>query len=225
VEDARRPWAAGLRAARAHLLPGLGLQALGLALVLSYYFWGWAREELDALMAFKTQVGFAFGIVSTAIFGGLLPWVYLWWDGRYSVPQGGWLLLFWGYKGFEVDVLYRLEARWIGAGHQVPTILRKMAFDQFVYGPLWAVPTMLVFYRWLESNSAPGGRAPPHRLVFAFASTIPLLISNVGVWLPMLALIYALPTPLQLPLQNLVLCFFTLIVAHQAHRPGGARCP
>ena len=31
------PWRAGLRAARAHLIPGLVLQAVALALVLAYY--------------------------------------------------------------------------------------------------------------------------------------------------------------------------------------------
>jgi hypothetical protein len=48
---------------------------------------------------------------------------------------------------------------------------------------------------------------------------VPVLISNLGVWLPAACIIYALPTPLQLPLQNLVLCFFTLLVAHQTRRP------
>jgi hypothetical protein len=32
---------------------------------------------------------------------------------------------------------------------------------------------------------------------------------------PAVAIIYLLPTPLQLPLQNIVLCFYTLVVAHQ----------
>jgi hypothetical protein len=41
-----------------------------------------------------------------------------------------------------------------------------------------------------------------------------VLISNLGVWVPAVCIIFALPTPLQLPLQNIVLCFFSLLLAH-----------
>jgi hypothetical protein len=40
------------------------------------------------------------------------------------------------------------------------------------------------------------------------------MIANIAVWIPAVAIIYALPTALQLPLQNLVLLFFTLLLAH-----------
>jgi hypothetical protein len=46
------------------------------------------------------------------------------------------------------------------------------------------------------------------------------LIANMAVWVPAVAVIYALPTPLQLPMQNMVLCFYTLIVAHQMRADG-----
>jgi hypothetical protein len=36
--------------------------------------------------------------------------------------------------------------------------------------------------------------------------------------MPAVLLIYTMPTPLQLPLQNLVLCFYTLLVAHLTAR-------
>jgi hypothetical protein len=52
---------------------------------------------------------------------------------------------------------------------------------------------------------------------------LPVLISNLGVWVPTVCIIYALPTALQLPLQNLVLCFFTLLLAHVM--PGGEPTP
>ncbi len=45
---------------------------------------------------------------------------------------------------------------------------------------------------------------------------VPVLIANLGVWLPTVCIIYTLPTVLQLPLENLVLCFFTLMLAHLA---------
>ena len=47
---------------------------------------------------------------------------------------------------------------------------------------------------------------------------LPMLLANIGVWLPLVCIIYALPTPLQLPLQNIVLCFFTLMLANMSQR-------
>ncbi len=44
------------------------------------------------------------------------------------------------------------------------------------------------------------------------------LISNLAVWLPAVTIIYSLPPALQLPMQNLVLVFFTLILAHLMRR-------
>lgn len=52
-------------------------------------------------------------------------------------------------------------------------------------------------------------------------TVLPTLIANFGVWVPAVAIIYALPTPLQLPRQNLVLCFFTLLLAHLNRRQHG----
>ena len=41
---------------------------------------------------------------------------------------------------------------------------------------------------------------------------LPLLMANLGVWVPAVAVIYALPLALQLPVMNLVLCLFVLFV-------------
>jgi hypothetical protein len=217
------PWRSALRSARAHLGAGLVLQAGALALVLSYYYCEPARAVLLRLVALRRETGFAFAIASTAFFGGLLPFLYLRGGGaqppRYSWRQGGALIAFWAYKGFEVDVFYRLQARVVGEGHDLWTIVRKVMTDQFVYCPLVAIPITVLVYEWVETgfNTAAiyaDWRAPQWYL----RRTPSILISNMGIWIPAVAIVYALPTPLQLPLQNLVLCFSTLIVAHQTRR-------
>ncbi len=217
------PWRSALGGARAHLGAGLALQAGALALVLSYYYCEPARAVLLRLVALRRETGFAFAIVSTAFFGGLLPFLYL--RGgrgrppRYTWRQGGALIAFWAYKGLEVDVFYRVLAHTVGEGHDLWTIVRKVVSDQFVYCPLIAIPVTVLVYEWVERGFDTAAiladwRAPRWYL----RRTVPILISNMGVWIPAVAIIYALPTPLQLPLQNLVLCFYTLIVAHQMRR-------
>lgn len=217
------PWQAGLRGARANLVPALVLQAVALAVVLAYYHHAPTRAAFEQLMAFRARAGLAFGIMSTGLFGGVLPFFYLR-TNRASRSQYGWrqvllLTVFWGYKGLEIEIWYRILAHVVGEGHDAATIVAKSFLDQFVYCPAFAVPLTVLVYKWNAVNfnlravwadlRAPGwyGR-----------SVLPTLIANLGVWVPAVAIIYALPTPLQLPLQNLVLFFFTLLLAHLNRR-------
>jgi hypothetical protein len=223
VED-EAPWRAGFRSARANLVPGLVLQVLALTLVVLYYRNSDARAVLDRLASWRQDIGVGFAIVSTGLFGGLLPVLYLRaWPasrGTYTWAQGAIITLFWSYKGFEVDLLYRVLARVFGAGHDLATIAGKTIFDQFIYCPLLAVPVTVLVYQWTSEHFDTAVVLRDIRAGAWFRRKIlPLLISNLWVWLPTVCIIYSLPTGLQLPLQNLVLCFFTLLVAHQTRRP------
>jgi len=225
IQPASLPWRSGLQGLKAHFRAGLALQAAALALVLAYYHSAAARDALDRLMDFKLRTGFAFGIASTGLCGGLLPYAYLHYEGlkrtgrpRYGWRQGLGLTAFWAYKGFEVDLFYRVLARTIGPGHDVRTVLAKAFTDQFVYCPCFAVPVTVALYQWVDAHGRAGEVAADLRAPRWYARRVlPILISNAGVWIPAVAIIYSLPTPLQLPLQNIVLCFFTLLVAHQMY--------
>jgi hypothetical protein len=217
------PWRSGLRGARANLVPGLVLQLSALALVVTYYRHAPTHDLLTRLAVWRDHAGVGVAIGSTAFFGGLLPFLYLRSRPatrfRYNGKQGAAIIAFWAYKGFEVDLFYRLLARWVGPGHELTTLLTKMFLDQFVYCPFFAVPVTVLVYEWVEEHfhCAPM-RADLRAGAWYRRHALPVLISNLGVWLPAVAIIYSLPTPLQLPLQNLVLCFFTLLVAHQIRR-------
>lgn len=213
------PWKAGLRGARANLLPGLALQVVALTIVLAYYHHAPTRAAFGQLAAWRAQLGLWSGVVSTGFFGGLLPFLYLrYMSGgtcQYGWRQGFWLTVFWGYKGLEVELWYRLMARIVGTGHDVTTIVIKSLLDQGVYCPLLAIPLTVVFYRWIAPGV--GWRAVVADFLtpgWYARSVLPTLLANAGVWIPAVAIIYSLPTPLQLPLQNLVLAFFTLLLAH-----------
>jgi hypothetical protein len=223
IPEPEAPWRAGLRSARANLIPGLALQVAALALVTAYYQHEPTRAILGRLTAWRNDVGVISAIVSTGCFGGLLPVLYL--RARaatrthFTWSQGAAITAFWAYKGFEVDLFYRLLARFVGEGHDPSTIARKVLLDQFVYCPLLAVPLTVLVYEWVDlrfDRSSLG--ADLRRGRWVRRRILPVLISNLGVWLPGACIIYTLPTPLQLPMQNLLLCFFTLLVAHQTRR-------
>ncbi|HZL45149.1 MAG TPA: hypothetical protein VFC28_02895 [Opitutaceae bacterium] len=219
------PWKAGLRGARANLLPGFLLQVTALVIVLAYYHHAPTRAAFERLTVFRAETGFASGIVSTALFGGLLPFLYLR-SNPASCRQYGWrqgllLTAFWGYKGLEIEVLYRILARVVGEGHNAATIVTKTFLDQFVYCPILAVPLTVVIYKWNAVGFSFRAVADDFRTPGWYGRTVlPTLVANLGVWVPAVAIIYSLPTPLQLPLQNLVLVFFTLLLAHLNERRG-----
>lgn len=220
------PWRAGLRSARANLLPGFVLQLAALALVTAYYQHEPTRAVLNRIADWRSDVGIWSAIVSTGFCGGLLPVLYL--RARratrhqFTAAQGAAITLFWSYKGAEVDILYRLLARFVGEGHDVATIAIKTSIDQLVYCPLLAVPATVLLYEWTAAHfSGAAVAADFRRGHWVQRRVLPVLISNVGVWLPAACIIYSLPTALQLPLQNMVLCFFTLLVAHQTRRAAG----
>ena len=217
------PWKAGLRGARANLGPGLALQVVALALVLAYYYHAPTRAAFERVMAFRAHTGLVFGMVSTGLFGGVLPFLYLRSNpetrAHHRWSEGVFLTLFWGYKGVEIEILYRLLARFVGTGHDVLTIATKAVLDQLVYCPILAVPLTVVAYQWCATSFSARAVLTDLRISGWYGRTVlPTMIANIAVWIPAVAIIYALPTALQLPLQNLVLLFFTLLLAHLNRR-------
>lgn len=213
------PWRTALRGARATIGPALVLQVAALALVFAYYNHDATRAALQRLAEFRAEKGFLFGVISTGLVGGLLPFLYLRsrraTRGRYTWTQGLGLVAFWSYKGLEIEIFYRFLARVVGEGADLMTIFTKMVIDQFVYCPFFAVPSTVLVYAWIDANYEAKPVAKDLRQPQWYRRRVlPPLLSNVAVWVPAVCLIYALPTPLQLPMQNLVLCFFTLLLAH-----------
>ncbi len=221
--NSEAPWRAGWRSARVNVFPAIALQIVALSLVIAFYQHAPTRDALTRLAAWRTEVGFKFAIISTGIFGGLLPFLYLRartaTRTRFDWKQGAAITAFWAYKGLEIDLFYRFLAWFVGEGHDVATIASKMALDQLVYCPVFAVPVTVLLYEWTELHFERRSLAADLRTRGWYRrKVLPVMISNFGVWVPAVCMIYALPTPLQLPLQNLVLCFFTLLIAHQTRR-------
>ncbi len=223
------PLQASLRAARANLVPGLILQAFAGALVAAYFFSGTARVALERVAQWRVEIGPLFGVVTTAVFGAVVPFLVLGLRaatrGRYTGAQMAALTAFWGYKGLEVAVFYGWQARVFGEAGDFTTIAFKTFVDQFVYCPLFAVPCTWAVYAWVEHGFQVGPLwAELRRPDWYARCVLPLLVATWGVWVPAVALIYVLPTALQLPLQNVVLCFFTLLVVFMTKRePAGAK--
>jgi hypothetical protein len=209
-------------------VPGLVLQSCALLILFGYLFAPGFHTVLDQVGALKVRYGYGYAAISTAIFGGLIPFSVLFATrqipkGR-ALPELAFYALFWMWKGVEVDALYRMQSLLFGNGTDVGTIAAKAAVDQFLYNPLWAGPTQVLFFLWKDAGFSWRGlvlglreESLQHRLVV-------ILLSTWIVWLPTVSIMYALPIALQLPLSNLVLCFWCLLLSFISRRgPGPMR--
>ncbi len=221
--DNEAPWRAGLHSARALLWPGLILQGFAIALVLAYYFVPAAQGVFAQVGAWQRQGGYAFSAGVTAGCGGLLPFLFLRFHPA-TRRQHPWahlpfFLLYWAWKGAEVDLVYRTLGTLYGNGHGLATVAAKVVTDQFGYNPFYSAPVSALCFAWKDAGFrwAPvaadvrTGRWYPRRVV-------PVLLSLWCVWIPVVACVYSLPAPLQMPLFNVVLCFWSMLFAHLVSR-------
>lgn len=116
----------------------------------------------------------------------------------------------------EIDLLYRVQGRLFGHGNDAGTLAIKMAVDQFLYSPFWAVPTFVIVLRWADYGcSWERTRASLDRTFLT--RTLPAIcITNWIIWIPAVLLIYSLPPALQFPLFSVIMCFFVLLVTLMA---------
>lgn len=217
------PWRAGARAIRANLIPGFVLWVAGLVLVVAYYRHRPTHDALEALVGLRNRIGLLFPIVTTVLCGGVLPILFLRRDpalrADYRAKNIGFLMLFWGYKGLEIELWYRLLSHLVGADASVRTVALKCFLDQLVYCPFFAVPITVIGFAF---NHAGLRLAPVLADIRAGGwyrrHVLPTLIANAVIWVPVVCLVYSLPLSLQTLLFDLVLCFYILMVAHITRR-------
>lgn len=215
---ARRPpvLALGIAAAWANAVPAVLLWVTGSAIVAAYYLWPAARPVFDQIAAWKDSLGLLYAMISTAFFAGLVPFLM---QGlqrsdtqKWSAAYFFYMLLFWGIKGVEIDLLYRGQAWLFGEGRDWATLAQKTAVDQLVYVTLWGGPTMVLGMLLAHSDFSLERMRFHLRPGWYRRLVLPVVIPNWLVWVPAVMLIYMLPTALQLPVQNVVLCMWVLMV-------------
>ena len=203
------------RALRQNIVPGIILQAFALLIALSYFYIPATHIMFDTLAQLKQQAGWRYSAISTAIFGGLIPYLYLVVSGRLRKMYFKVFLFYivlWAEKGVEVDLFYQLQSYIFGDGSDVQTVVKKVLFDQLIYSALWAAPGLAALYLWKDSGFKWSEFKVALNKEFLYIKIPTIVASNWLVWFPAVAVIYSMPPLLQIPLFNLVLCFFVLLI-------------
>ncbi|HVU17436.1 MAG TPA: hypothetical protein VHD32_10950 [Candidatus Didemnitutus sp.] len=214
-EDAA-PWREGWDSAKALLRPGIFLQAVAVGIVLVYYFVPAAGPAFLTLARWKANGGYAFSALASVLCGGIIPFIYL--ESRPElrqprpVVQFAFYCLFWAWKGAEVDLWYRILGAVFGSENRFGIVALKVLCDQFLYNPLYTTPVGNLLFAWKDA----GFRVEPVREDLRAGRwyrrrVIPALIAVWSLWIPVVCCVFALPALLQVPLFNVVLCFWSML--------------
>ncbi|MCG8572790.1 MAG: Mpv17/PMP22 family protein [Spirochaetes bacterium] len=193
-------------------VPGTFLQLIALLLIFTYFKIEGVKQFWIQVQEIKLKYGFYYSFFATAFIGGLLPFILKQsLKDKYASPLlvSIFVFVFWGYKGIEVDVLYKLQAFIFGNNADILTVLKKTLVDQLIYAPTIGTVTVILSYKWLDQNFQIKDMLKGNwyrREIF------PSLVANWMIWTPSVFIIYLFPLPLQLPMFNLVLFFWVLMV-------------
>ena len=215
---------AGLRAARANMVPGLMVQGVMLGLLLAYHFHPATAIALDRLAGVKESWGYGYSALSAIIAGALIPEllrIVVFQRGKTARTNFANLLFtvpFWCFMGTVVDGFYRVQAVWFGAGSEFPVVLKKVLVDQFLYNPLFAAPCTAMLYDW--KNSGYDRNVWRGFLTSGYYRDVvtPTLFATWGVWIPVVSILYSLPSPLQIPLFGLALSLWVMLYTWMSER-------
>ena len=216
------------RALKVNFIPAICLQVIALGIGLSYFYWPASLPVFNFFGHLKAQYGVSYAVVSTAFFGGLLPYLYLLSAGQICFKPKSQLVFYcclWAIMGWLVDTFYGLQITLFGKDTDIATLIKKTAFDQFVFSALLTCPFLTLSYQFKDAQFSFKRflQTLDRRLLLLYLPT--MIVTNWLVWIPAVLLIYLMPPVLQIPLFNLVLCFFVLVLAMLNSDPKGTSAP
>ena len=208
---------AGTAALRRFWRPFVLIQASAALVAVAYGASVSFRAAAARAAAWKGAGGLWAAAALTALAGGLLPELAKMVADRSRSAlrgRGGEILFntaFFALDGLIIDPLYRGEAVLFGRDTLVRTVVEKVAFDQFVFTPLWSA-AIVVLFLWRQRGYSLEATRPLLRRGFYRTRVLPLLLPNWLFWIPMVSIIYALPVPLQFLLFVPALAAWSLIM-------------
>jgi hypothetical protein len=195
-----------------------------LGLLLAYWFYPPTTLLLIRLAMVKERLGYGYSAASAIIAGALIPELL-----RIAVFQGGrirrnnaanlfFTVPFWCAMGIVVDALYRGQAVWFGTGAEFPVVVKKVLVDQFVYNPLFAAPCTAMLYDWKNRGYGFHGLGDFLTRRYYRDVVVPTLFATWGVWMPVVTILYSLPSLLQIPMFGLALSMWVMLYTWMSER-------
>lgn len=202
--------------------PFVMLQGMGLLLVAGYFFApGW-QPVLNLLGEWKTRGGLGFTIAASIFAGALLPEMIkiIVRDDRGLNPPGRllFLCLLFACNGILVEGFYSTLQFTFGPTTDLKVLVVKVICDQLLFTPLLALPFGLTMMAWMNRRFQFHADNNHWRPTIWWRHVPPVLLPCWTYWMPMVALIFCLPQPLQFPMFALALAAWSLVFVFIATR-------
>jgi len=197
----------GVRSACERRRAVVALWACAALVVAAYYLVPGVDAMLEPVERWQRAAGWRSSFVFCAAFCGAVPYAVYRLSGKperrgalfTAAAQAVWC----GLCGVVCGWFFALQGRWFGCGHDIATVLAKMAVDQFVWSVLVIVPANAAFYAVLSGGWRVRDERVPLR-VFLRRVYLPNLLLNWIVGIPSNCAVYAFPMDLQIPVLGLL---------------------
>eukprot|EP00727_Mastigamoeba_balamuthi_P011764 m51a1_g721 hypothetical protein (300) ;mRNA; f:452980-454063 len=207
---------------RSQAKPGFLLLLFELVLLFLFYYAPVTKPAFKWVADLKTQWGFGFAALSTSLFCGLVPFAYLaatkQVPRRLLLPNLAFYVLFYAEHGIEVEAVYHLQGVMWGTHTTLRVTVIKTCFDQFVITLVWFLWKQSLVFLWRDCAFNFRRLKASLTRRFFMVQVPAVQASSWMVWIPSAAVIYAMPAQLQLPMNNLVGCFWTLLLGVLARK-------
>lgn len=213
-------WAAAVYSLKVNLMPGLFLQIIMACMAFAYFFHPATRNALGALANLRSNWGIFFSFIGTSVSSAICPELLRSLfpqieNGKKYLPGIGIRLLFgvpfWGLMGIQVDLFYRFQYFLFGPSTSAIVIAKKVFIDAFLYCPIIAVPQAVCAFLWRDHGFTFKGFHPHPPVHFYALNIFPVLMANWMVWIPIVCIIYALPTALGIPFFIIAQSFWVMV--------------
>ncbi len=220
-------WLEALKALRANLLPGILLQFLMASMGAAYLWNPTARHFFEELAHLRSNWGLLFSFWGTSFASAIMPEALrlLLPRGRHMGSAGAGLgtrllfgIPFWGVIGMQVDLFYRLQYLLFGPSDSIFVIMKKVLVDAFIYCPVLAVPQVVCILLWKDHGFTLQGFTNHTPARFYALKIFPVLMANWMVWIPLICIIYSLPSALGVPFFIVAQSFWVMVLTTLSSR-------
>jgi len=213
----------GRRAFTAYRPLFLGIQGTAAALLAVYFMSPDVRRACDVLVGWKDAGGTPFVVVSCILSGGVIPELLKWrlrppGLPRPTLPELAHQMAIFGICGLMVNEFYKLQGLWFGPAHGWGILLLKIFIDQFIYSLFLPNPLVIVWFLWREKGFDLAATMRAVRPGLIRERLMPLWVTGLVFWVPLLLVLYSLPVGLQFVAFLLANCAWGILMVFIARR-------
>lgn len=215
MDSARGLLAIGWRSVKVNAGPMAVLWTLALLICVAWYLVPQVASALSVFGRWQTEYGWLASCVNRIVTGGLVPGACLCLvpalrPRRLALTIG--LQCAWsGLLGLPQDCWFSLQEGWFGPSDTLRVIVAKTLADQLGWAVFVTTPLNSLFYTWTGNGCSAdfGGVRGWFRRLRRFY--LVNLTMNWAVWIPVVAVIYTFPLPLQMTVSGLVGAAWSLL--------------